>query len=82
MVNYEKSAFLKEPKKSRAVWFGFWLFQKQKLFESQTKHPLRRAAVLNFEIWFLGPIFLLQVLLVSCLLLKLVEPPLELVSPA
>jgi hypothetical protein len=37
-LNYDKAAFLKEPRKkqSRLVW----LFQKQRHFKSQTKHPL------------------------------------------
>jgi hypothetical protein len=44
-LNYKKAAFLKEhgKKQGRLVW----LFQKQKHFKSQIKHPL--SSILNFE---------------------------------
>jgi hypothetical protein len=43
-LNYKKSAFLKEPRKKQGRLI--WLFQKQKHFKIQTKHPLNLESTL------------------------------------
>jgi hypothetical protein len=42
-IELQKIAFLKEPEKKQSHFF--WLFQKQKHFKSQTKHPLNLGEI-------------------------------------